>query len=151
MSERNFLTAFDSAIASFEIKRSENGNKPDPEILGQDLVEILLSRPLGMDEQWFLASFFSGSIHKARKSGQPKVKPSSDIVQAVARHYIARVAAKHKKMAIYKEIEERFGLKRSTILAYLKMIGRDGWHDSGPSASLLKSCQEDVAEWESSK
>jgi len=151
MSERNFIGAFDSAIASFEIKRSEGGNKPDPAVAGSDLAEILLSRQLTMDQQWFLARFFLGDIHKHKKPGQPKITSSSDIVQAVARHYTARLAAKHKKTAIYQEIEERFGLKRSTILAYLKMIGREGWHESGPSPSLLEYCQKDVAAWERSK
>jgi len=151
MSERDFLTAFDTAIASFEVARAQDGKKPNPEIAGRDLADILLSRQLTMDQQWFLARFFLGDIHEHKKPGQPKITSSSDMVQAVARHYIARRAIKHKKTAIYQEIEERFGLKRSTIHAYLKMIGRDGWHVSGPSASLLEYCQEDVAEWERSK
>jgi hypothetical protein len=149
MSERDFLTAFDEAIASFEIARAQDGKKPNPAVAGSDLAEILLSRQLTMDQQWFLARFFLGDIHKHKKPGQPKVTSSSDMVQAVASHYIARCAINHKKTAIYQEIEERFGLKRSTIHAYLKMVGRDNWQ--APRPSLVEHCQEEVSAWGKSR
>jgi len=151
MSEKTFFGAFESAVSSFEIARGQNGKKPSPEIAGRDLADILLSRQLTMDQQWFLARFFLGDIHRHRKPGQPKITSSSDIVQAVARHYVARRAEKHKKTAIYREIEERFGVKRSTILAYLKMVGKENWHDGEASPSLVRHCQNEVSEWERSK
>ena len=150
MNEKTFLNAFNSAKACFEIARAENGYKPDPEVAGQELAEILLSRPLDMDEQWFLAQFFLGATHKHKSPGQPKIKPSSEIVQAVARHYTARVAVGHKKMAIYQEIEERFGIKKSTIYEYLDLVGKKNWTKQ-PKQSLVDYCKAEVEAWERSK
>ena len=117
MSEKPFLEAFEIAYEAFEIKRAEVGEKrPDPAVTGSNFAEILLSRQLTMDQQWFLAQFFLGNIHKVKKSGRPKITRNSDIVQAVARHYVARKAKpfEHKPEAIVREIEERFELGRST-------------------------------------
>jgi hypothetical protein len=150
MSEKPFLTAFEAAYESFEVKRQENNEKPNPAVTGSDFAEILLSRQLTMEQQWFLAQFFLGKLHKDIKSGRPKITMYSPIVQAVARHYLARRAMpfKHKKTAIHHEIGERFGLKRSTILNYLKMFG--GLNGEGDPWTV-EECQEEVLAWEKSK
>lgn len=150
MTEKIFLEAFDAAVASFEIARAKDGKKPIPEVLGRDLADILLTRQLTMDQQWFLAQFFLGEIHKCKKAGQPSITASSSTVQEVGRHYIARVAMGHKKTAIYAEIEERFEIKRSTILAYLKLVGRENW-SGAPRQSLIEYCQDEVETWKRSK
>jgi hypothetical protein len=153
MSEKLFLPAFEDAYNSFEIKRAENGEKPDPAVTGSDFAEILLSRQLTMDQQWFLAQFFLGKLQKYTRKRAQKIEERSAKVMDVANHYKARRAMpfKHKKTAIYQEIEERFGLKRSTVLNFLKEAGRDRWDKFDWPPSMVKEYQEKVLAWERSK
>lgn len=78
-------------------------------------------RPLGEGERHMLAGFFEGKFKRRQgKPSSPKLSHSK--WRQVAVEYLERTATDEKAEAVIANLEERFGVGRSTILEHVAKV-----------------------------